>query len=302
MIVIADSGATKTDWLIADNNHSQLMKTEGINPFHQTDEKIEGIISNALLPQLISLNEETTTPAPEAPRFSCRETQTINSVSAVYFYGAGCLPSHINGILQSLQLHFPQADIHVHTDLLGAARALCGRQPGIACILGTGANSCLYDGEQIQKNISPLGYILGDEGSGAYLGKRFVSDCFKEQLPEFLKEGLLEEFNLTYTDIINKVYREPQANRFLASLTPYIYKHKGVPEVHQFLLDCFDSFFRRNVLPYHSYPPLSFTGSISWFFQDEVREAAEKLGLRATTFIKNPIEGMATYHGVKFKN
>ena len=280
MIIIADSGATKTDWLLEDGTNSYIIKTEGINPFHQKDEKIEEIIADSLLPQLL---------------IHCKVTSKI---SAVFFYGAGCLPSHTEGIVHSLQKHFSQAKIEVNTDLLGAARALCGHEPGIACILGTGANSCLYDGENIQKNVSPLGYILGDEGSGAYLGKRFVGDCFKEQLPTFLRDGLLKELGLTYTDIINKVYKEPQANRFLASLTPYICKQKEVPEVHAFLIDCFETFFRRNILPYHTQLPLSFTGSISWFFQDEVKEAAQNLGLTTASFIKDPIEGMAKYHGV----
>ena len=298
MILIADSGATKTDWLLADDRYSQLIKTEGINPFHQDQDKIEDIIGNNLLDQLAAYHttyleqQGKGTPATDFNSF-------IHTIQSVYFYGAGCLPSHSGGIQHSLEQHFQRAQIQINTDLLGAARALCGHKPGIACILGTGANSCLYDGEQIEKNISPLGYILGDEGSGAYLGKRFVGDCFKEQLPSFLRDGLLKEFQLTYTDIINKVYKEPQANRFLASLTPYIYKQKEIPEVHAFLLECFETFFRRNVLPYHANYPISFTGSISWFFQDEVREAASHLGLRAEQFLREPIIGMAEYHGLK---
>ena len=294
MILIADSGATKTDWLLVNNHYSQLIKTEGINPFHQTEEKIESIIGKNLLASIIAFLKEVNQQASKAN--NC--TVSLTDIKGIYFYGAGCLPTHTGGIERSLHKYFPQAEIEINTDLLGAARALCGHEPGIACILGTGANSCLYDGTQILKKTSPLGYILGDEGSGAYLGKRFVSDCFKEQLPAFLRDGLLEEFGLTYTDIINKVYKEPQANRFLASLTPYIYKQKEVPEVHAFLIDCFKTFFQRNVLPYHSELPMAFTGSISWYFQDEVREAASQLGLKAQTFLKNPIDGMAEYHTI----
>ena len=279
MILIADSGATKTDWLVMHgNDQTTLIKTEGINPFHQSDEKIRQTIHGELLPQL-KISAEACT--------------------HIFFYGAGCLPTHTKGIVTALTENFPHATIQIETDLLGAARAICGHEPGIACILGTGANSCLYNGEQIEKNISPLGYILGDEGSGAYLGKRFVSDCFKEQLPSFLRDGLLEEFKLTYTDIINKVYKEPQANRFLASLTPYIYKHKEITEVHDFLINCFETFFRRNVIPYHSNLPVSFTGSISWYFQDEVKEAAKNLGLHTKVFMKSPIEGIASFHAIQ---
>ena len=296
MILVADSGATKTDWMLVDGGKLHLLKTEGINPFHLTDDRIDRIIDDGLVARICELAIDTPV---ETNHETCTDEAAVRSVDAVYFYGAGCLPSHIGGIERSLKKHFPKAEIEINTDLLGAARALCNHEPGIACILGTGANSCLYDGEKIQKNVSPLGYILGDEGSGAYLGKRFVSDCFKEQLPAWLRDGLLKEFNLTYTGIINKVYKEPQANRFLASLTPYIYKQRQVPEVHDFLIDCFETFFRRNILPYHSDLPISFTGSISWYFQEEVREAAKNLRLVTSTFIQNPIEGMVIYHKVR---
>ena len=303
MILIADSGATKTDWLLADKDAAFLIKTEGINPFHQDSLQIESILKKDLMPQISEyLTKIQVDNGPIASVGNANEhADSVNTIlGRVYFYGAGCLPTHTSGIEQNLHQLFPKATIEINTDLLGAARALCGHQPGIACILGTGANSCLYNGKQIERNISPLGYILGDEGSGAYLGKRFLGDCFKEQLPTFLRNGLLDEFHLTYTDVINKVYREPQANRFLANLTPYIYKQKEVPEVHTFLIDCFETFFRRNVLPYHSELAISFTGSISWFFQEEVKEAAKNLGLQTGTFLRNPIEGMASFHKVPY--
>ena len=277
MIIIADSGATKTDWLVSFNNRTEIIKTEGINPINQSDSQIEQTIKQELVSQLLD------------PTDTC---------TAIYFYGSGCLPTHTEGIFHILTEAFTKATIKIETDLLGAARALCGHNQGIACILGTGANSCLYNGKDIEKNISPLGYILGDEGSGAYLGKRFIGDCLKEQLPTSFKEGFLKEYNLSVIDIINKVYKEPQANRFLASITPYIYKERKTPEIHSFLIDCFETFFRRNVLPYHSDLPVSFTGSISWFFQEEVKEAAQNLGLRTNKFLKNPIEGMAIYHNI----
>ena len=155
MILIADSGATKTDWCFgATLSDRQTIHTEGINPFHMNQTYMEEIIHHQLIPQL---------PASFQPE-----------CTAIHFYGAGCLPERTGGIVHILEHRFPHASVQVSTDLLGAARALCQREPGIACILGTGSNSCLYDGTQIIDNISPLGYILGDEGSGAYLGKRFV--------------------------------------------------------------------------------------------------------------------------------
>lgn len=278
MILIADSGATKTDWCFGTTlHHSQIVQTEGINPFHQAADKINEILCNGLLPQL---------PCPSS------------DVQAVFFYGAGCTPDKIEKLAFLLGQTFPHATIEVHSDLVGAARALCQHRPGIACILGTGANSCLYDGEKIIQNTPPLGYILGDEGSGAYLGKRFLGDCIKQQLPTGLLEGLLKEYQLTLPDILERVYRQPLANRFLASLTPYIHKHKSQPEVHYFLTTCFTDFFQRNVVSYEGYRqlPISFTGSVAWFFHQEIEEAAQKLHLHTGVFIQSPILELRHFH------
>ena len=241
MILIADSGATKTDWLINDINKSEILKTEGINPFHQDENYIRRIIETDLLPQIEKEN-----------------------ISEIYFYGAGCLPEPAEKIINILQDFFNGTKVHAYTDLMGAARALCGKKPGIACILGTGSNSCMYDGKEITKNVSPLGYILGDEGSGAYLGKKFIADCLKGQLPENIKNDFLRNCGLTVEDILRKVYREPQANRFLASLTPYIYNRKHEAQVKNFLCECFTDFFERNVMKYDTSLEISFTGSVSW--------------------------------------
>lgn len=277
MILIADSGATKTDWCFGTTlSNRQTIQTEGINPFHMDKAYIDGIILQQLIPQL---------PA-----------SALSDCTAIHFYGAGCLPERTEGITRTLRNLFPQATVQVNTDLLGAARALCQREPGIACILGTGSNSCLYDGTRIVGNISPLGYILGDEGSGAYLGKRFLGDCLKRQLPDFLAEGLMKRYGLTLSDILEKVYKQPQANRFLASLTPYIYEQREVPEMKVFLKDCFTAFFTRNVLLYQQTWPVSFVGSIAWYFQEEIRESASELHLSIGRFIKKPIDELAVYH------
>lgn len=277
MILIADSGATKTDWCFGTTlSDRQTIQTEGINPFHMDKAYIDGIILQQLIPQL---------PA-----------SALSDCTAIHFYGAGCLPERTEGITRTLRNLFPQATVQVNTDLLGAARALCQREPGIACILGTGSNSCLYDGTRIVGNISPLGYILGDEGSGAYLGKRFLGDCLKRQLPDFLAEGLMKRYGLTLSDILEKVYKQPQANRFLASLTPYIYEQREVPEVKEFLKDCFREFFKRNVLLYKRTWPVSFVGSIAWYFQQEIQESAKELQLPIGRFVKNPIDELSVYH------
>lgn len=276
MILIADSGATKTDWCIGQSQADyRIIQTQGINPFHQTAEHIRKVLEEELLPQL-------------------NDTATI---SHIHFYGAGCTPEKSLIVKEALQKLFTQAQIQVESDLLGAARSLCGKEKGIACILGTGSNSCEYNGEKITNNVSPLGYILGDEGSGAVLGKRLVGDCLKHQLPEHICQAFLEETKLTPAEIIDKVYRQPQANRFLAGLTPFLSRHREKPEIHILLIACFSDFFRRNVMQYDfQQTPVHFTGSIAWYFQEEVKEAAEKLNIQTGKFIKSPIHGLTAYH------
>lgn len=277
MILVSDSGATKTDWLVVNNDITKLIRTEGLNPFHQTELYIHKIIEMSLMPQV--------------KRYIYNE-----DVTGVFFYGAGCISEFSMKIKSILEKYFPKAKIIAESDMMGAARALCGNNPGIACILGTGSNSCMYDGEKIICNISPLGYILGDEGSGAYLGKRFIADCLKHQLPEYLKEGLMKEYSMTTEDILNRVYRQPQANRFLASITPYIYKVRKDPHVKTFLNDCFTEFFKRNIMRYDTTLDISFSGSIAWFFQEDIKETAISLGLKTGVFMKEPIWGLKEFH------
>lgn len=280
MKIIADSGATKTDWMIISGDNSEIIKTEGINPFHQTEEYINSIIKSSLVPQIRKIIED----------------EDFSSFTEIYFYGAGCLPEQSLIIKSLLSRIFKKAEIKAETDLMGAARALCGKTPGIACILGTGSNSCMYDGCKITDNISPLGYILGDEGSGAYLGKTFISDCLKRQLPEYLKDGLFKEYQLTMSEILNKVYKEPQANRFLSSITPYIYSVRNDPYVKQFLKKCFTEFFVRNIMNYDNSLKVSFTGSVAWYFQNEIKETALSLDIKTGIFMKEPIWGLKEFH------
>lgn len=277
MILIADSGATKTDWCLGSHkSDARVFQTQGINPFHQSAEHINRVLKEELLPQL---------------------TEDAKAITNVHFYGAGCTPEKAPIVKDLLQTLLPDAIIDVQSDLLGAARALCGKEQGIACILGTGSNSCEYNGKKIIANVSPLGYILGDEGSGAVLGKRLVGDCLKHQLPEHICQAFLEETRLTPAEIIDKVYRQPQANRFLASLTPFLSRHREEPEIHTLLIGCFSDFLQRNVMQYN-YPAckVHFTGSIAWYFQEEVKEAAKKLAIQTGKFIQSPIHGLINYH------
>ena len=280
MKLIADSGSTKTDWVLTrDNAVVGCYQTQGINPFHQSEDDILNILRSELLTQL------PTPPIPDSPL-------------TIHYYGSGVRPE-LEAVMQRLLLSaFPSATfVEAHGDLLGAARAVIGSQEGIACILGTGANSCLYDGHQIVQNTPPLGYILGDEGSGAVLGKRFLNALYKGFVPASLIIGFQEDIGMDMSAVIARVYREPMANRFLASLSPFISRHIAVPEVRQLVVDNFRDFFRRNVVQYNRRDlPVGFVGSIAWYYEEQLREAANLEGFVVGRVLKSPIDGLVAYH------
>lgn len=276
MKLIADSGSTKTDWaLVAGEEPAHVCHTQGINPFHQDEATIASILHNELLPQL---------PA--------------GDVHEVCFYGSGVRPELQPLMQRLLQACFPQAlRVEAYGDLLGAARALCGRGEGIACILGTGANSCLFDGTDIVMNTPPLGYILGDEGSGAVLGIRLLNGLFKGSLPAELCEAFLAEQGLTMVDVIARVYRQPMPNRFLASLSPFVARHLDVSQMRAMVVDHFRCFLSRNVRQYGRPDlPVSFVGSIAHHYQSLLREAVLAEGMAMGTVLKSPLEGLVGYH------
>ena len=275
MILIADSGSTKTDWCLVDNG--VLVKqifTKGTNPFFQTEDEISAEVSENLLPYLDTAK-----------------------VDAVWFYGAGCAFPEKNEIVRAAIARHLDVPIEVGSDLLGAARGLCGSQPGIACILGTGSNSCFYDGKEIVSNVSPLGFILGDEGSGAVLGKMLVGDVLKNQLPAALKEEFLARYELTPAIILERVYKKPFPNRFLASLSPFLVEHLDVPEIHTLVLNGFKAFFDRNVKQYdYKQYPVHLIGSLAYYYRSVLQEAAEQTGVRLGTIKQSPMEGLISYH------
>jgi N-acetylglucosamine kinase-like BadF-type ATPase len=274
MVLIADSGSTKTDWALVGFSEVTVIQTQGINPVHQSREVILRIFRDELLPQL-----------------------SDGEVRNVRFYGSGVRPDLESVVESVIRDVFPSAsDVETHSDMLGAARALCGRNEGIACILGTGANSCLYNGNSIVGNTPAMGYILGDEGSGAWIGKRFLHDLYKGILPK----GMLSEFEgetgFTLSDIINKVYREPLANRFLASLTRFVHCHKLEDTVKRLLVEGFRDFLNFNISPYQRRDlPVSFVGSIAYYFDAELREAADETGFTIGVIEKSPLNGMIKF-------
>lgn len=278
MILIADCGSTKIDWCIVNNGKvEKQVFTMGMNAIMLTEEEMRSRIADELMPEISGY-----------------------SIEAVHFYGAGCIsPEVCANVARAISANIPGAkSVNVHTDLLAAARALCGHSEGIACILGTGSNSCYYDGSEIRDNVSPLGYILGDEGSGAVLGKLLVGDVLKNQLPKDLCDKFLAEYDLDRLSIIRRVYKEPQGNRFLASVTPFLLANIERPEIHSLVLNSFKAFFVRNIQQYPGYRSLSvnFIGSIAYYYRDVLAEAAEACGCRIGTIIKSPMQGLIQYH------
>lgn len=274
MILIADSGSTKTDWALVDSPGVSVVHTQGISPVHQSREDISRIIQDELKPQLGNA-----------------------VVTDVRFYGSGVRPELESVVEAVLRDSFTSvASVEAHSDMLGAARALCGKSEGIACILGTGANSCYYNGNTIVGNTPAMGYILGDEGSGAWIGKRFLHDLYKEILPKNILWEFEAETGLSLPLIINKVYREPMANRFLASLSPFVHSHKDEAGVRQMLIEGFSDFLNFNILPYERKDlSVSFVGSIAYFFEAELREAAEITGFTIGTIERSPLDGMIRF-------
>jgi len=235
---------------------------------------------------------------PEVQKLRSAAILTPEFPMAVYFYGSGVRPE-MEPLMQSLLKEtFPQSSvIEAHSDLLGAARALCGRNEGIASILGTGANSCLYDGNAIVDHMPALGYILGDEGSGAVLGKRFIHDLYGGILSEEIKQTFERETKFNLAEIIKRVYREPLANRFLASLSEFISAHLDDAGVRAVVVRNFEDFLRLHIKSYDRGDlPVSFVGSVAWHYQDELKEAAEHLNFHIGTILKTPMAGLIRYH------
>lgn len=298
MILIADSGGTKTDWTLLVSPYPtrwdlvSTFQTQGINPIHQSPDTIRQILSQEMMMQLSSFSRAAIV------NTSVLEKPLLSQVE-VFFYGSGCTPVHVPMMKQLLSQLFQPEKVEVHSDLQAAARALCQHEPGIACILGTGANSCLYDGTDIVQNTPALGYILGDEGSGAVLGRMFLNAIFKNPALADVRDHYLAESKLTQADIINKVYREPLANRFLASTSLYICQHLNNPLLNDLVVQNFRQFFTVNITPYGRKDlPVHFVGSMAHQYYDLLALAAEAEGFSLGRVFKSPMEGLIQYHSV----
>jgi len=276
MILLADGGSTKVDWcLVGRTGLIDRIFTKGMNPFFRSSEDIRKEIKQVIAPFIGDAD-----------------------IQSVHFFGAGCASPEMNLIISTaITANIRASVVTVDSDLLAAAKGLCGANSGIACILGTGSNSCYYDGEKIVKHVSPLGFILGDEGSGAVLGRIFIGACLKNQLSDGIKEKFLTEMNLTSGEILDKVYKQPLPNRFLAGISPFILKHIDDLDIYNIVYNSFKDFFIKNVLQYdYKNSVVHFSGSVAFHYANVLRKVGADLDIHIGKVARSPMEGLIEYY------
>ncbi|MFW6389392.1 MAG: BadF/BadG/BcrA/BcrD ATPase family protein [Marinilabiliaceae bacterium] len=276
MILIADSGSTKTTWCILErrSGEKKFVQTSGINPFYQDEDTIVKMLTREF----------------DAPE---------REFDALYFYSAGCANPEISQVAgNALARFFIAPAISVESDLMAAAHALCGDTEGIACILGTGSNSCHYNKGIIEERVSPLGFILGDEGSGGVIGKKLLADVLKNQLPEHVIRKFFERYPTNAAEILENIYKKPFPNRYAAGFTVFISENQDEPSLQKLLESAFDEFIVRNILQYRKVEslPVHFTGSIAYHFQSVLYKSLEKHNLKPGNTARDPMPGLIDYH------
>ncbi len=275
MILIADSGSTKTDWVLIDkNNQKQYFKTQGLNPYFVRSEEFIATVTAAITPSSLG-------------------------VEHVYYYGSGCgTDSKRNEVESSLNQLFAHAKIEVEHDLLGAARALCLHKKGLACILGTGSHACLYNGTEIIEEAISLGFILGDEGGGAHMGKQLVTAYLYNELPDDLLEKFVKEFQPDKASILENIYRKQFPNRYLAGYVPFLVQHKGHKYVSNLVGQSFDLFISRHIKTLYNVQDFeaNFVGSVAFVFESILRKKIESHGMKVGEILNKPIDGLIRFH------
>lgn len=271
--LIADSGATNTEWRVLDGSSVKAVRTEGVSPVQLKPARIKTIVSKEVLPVAGS------------------------DVERIWFYGAGVVGEMKDTLVEILQKIFPKAEVTVESDMLAACRALFGGGKGIACILGTGSNCCFWDGEAMTSTARAGGFILGDEGSGAYMGKRLLSDYVKDIVPNTLASEMLRRFNLSYEEIVAKVYHQEAPGRYLASFSPYIAERRNHPYMKNLIADSLEEFISRNVVRYDPKRyAVGFVGSVAEAYQDVISQMFRNAGFKLGPLCASPIEGLVKYH------
>lgn len=274
--MIADSGATKCQWTIVQNNKKQTISTIGISPYFLSHIQIEAILLKAFSKKI-----------------------NLEKINAIYFYGTGLSnPDNIKSLKKVLKLVFKNATLDIQTDLVAAARANCQNKKGIACILGTGSNTGYYNGKLIAKNSPGLGYVLGDEGSGAYLGKKVLQYFLYKTFDEELMLCFEKKYQLTRSEILNKIYQEPLPNKYLASFAVFLSEHRGHYMIENIIEDGLNDFFytHLNKLNESWLYPIHFTGSVAYAFKDVIKQLALVYEMELGKIIKSPMEGLIAYH------
>jgi glucosamine kinase len=274
--LIADSGATKAEWCLLENGKKKTIFTTGISPYFLSKEQIIALLQKELLPKIKNA-----------------------AIDEVHYYGTGCAnPANGKLVRQALQKLFDGAKVSVDHDLMGAAKALCGHSKALACILGTGSNSCFYNGRKIVKNSPGLGYVLGDEGSGAYLGKKVI----QYYLYGTFDEDLRSRFDATYTtnaaEILENVYKKPLPNRYLAGFTKFLADNRGHYMVENIIEDGLNDFFFTHLCKYKEVwiLPVHFTGGVAYGFKDVIKQLCNSYEFELGKILKNPMEGLVGYH------
>ena len=276
MILIADSGASKTDWRVLKGKGVTQAKTPGLNPYQLSFTEITDILENQLKPEISN-----------------------SGVDSIYFYGAGCLlPEKRNKIHSALRLTFPDSEIFVDTDMVGACYAASGTDPSIVCILGTGANSCVFDGREIVRTQPSLGFMLGDEGSGSYLGRKLIQHYYRKMMPSEMREEFEKMYELDPDVVLDRIYRKPMAAKYLANFTRVMINFKDHPYVYELVHSSFSTFFDHYVLNYseHETLPVHFVGSFAYYYNSILRVAAREKGVNVGVIIESPIAGLTLYH------
>jgi N-acetylglucosamine kinase-like BadF-type ATPase len=274
--LIADSGATKTTWCLLQNNKKKILSTQGLSPYFLKTDQIQQIVGTEVKSKLKGI-------APDE----------------IFFYGTGCInPGNEKLVKKALSNLFPQSAIQVTHDLMGAAKALCGDQKGVACILGTGSNSCYYNGKKIVKNSPGLGFVLGDEGSGAYMGKKVVQYYLYNTFDPDLMDRFNALFKTNSAEILEAVYKKPLPNRYLASFVQFLVENRGHYMVENIIEDSFNDFFFHHVYKYKESwtMPINFVGSVAFGFKDVLNEMCNSYELQLGKVLKNPMDGLIKYH------
>ena len=278
MWLFADSGSTKTDWRLVNPQGDPKVSliTEGLNPYFLAGQEISQVFREKVLAK-------------------------TRRVEKVFFYGAGCgTPAKADQVKRAIvQTLPPSCTVHVEGDILAAARSTLQYQPGISCILGTGANSCLYNGLTIDESVPSLGYILSDWGSGTVMCKDFIALLFQGKLPPYIMEDFFDTYKLTKTQVLDRIYNKPLANRFLASFSPFLLKYAEETVVKEIITQNFNAFFSYYVLRYRQFRPgnvVSIVGSVAYYYQRFLLEVAEGLGISIQTIKKSPMEGLIEFH------